>query len=323
MFSQSFPRGYDNEWTLGAGSDISCVYPHLSTETERGARPTSLPVFSQLHWQMLCSSTRDMGMMHLEIWPQYISSAPSLAGKYQSRDYVTFEEILPKLVAYRHEQLEECFDIHTAHMRNFLVVDGELWMRTRPPVYRVEQCVDGGERTSVAVSLVFAPDGHDMKLPRAYFSLGAREEAFKFANDLCDVLGKRPVTRFTYEGRRRIPFTSPGVRGTVLDFTSRHLVHDSTLAEYPCHEEELRRVSFGLAVETHRFLARHPSWKAKFGTDAVDGVVASFSEVTDTNYLLGSYGDASDHLESNLAVWKKQDARTPPTNSTRSTWPTW
>ncbi len=76
MFSQSFPRGYDNEWTLGAGSDISCVYPHLSTETERGARPTSLPVFSQLHWQMLCSSTRDMGMMHLEIWPQYISCAP-------------------------------------------------------------------------------------------------------------------------------------------------------------------------------------------------------------------------------------------------------
>lgn len=305
MFSRAFPGGWENESGVGVGGDIS--YPGFSypTAEERRERPISLPVFRQLRWHMLSASAKDTTLQHLETWPQSIIAPETERGMYQRRNHVTFEEVLPKIVQYDHEQMEECMRTHAAHMCNFLIVDGELWMKTRPPVYRVERRYESREKGSATISIVFAPDWHDTRLARAYFSLGARDEAFGYANALCDTLSGRKLVSWQFQDGQQVKSLLPAIRGDVADFTSRHVVHDHSITDHSCHEEELRRMSFGLAVEANRFVTRNPSWKEKFGTDAVNGVIQSFAEVMRTNYVLGEYGDASDHLESNATVWKK------------------
>lgn len=305
MFSRAFPGGWEQNSGVGVGGDIS--YPGFSfpTAEERRERPISLPVFRQLYWHLLSTSVKDATVQNQETWPQSIPAAETERGMYQRRNYVTFEEVLPKIAQYDHAQLEECMRTHAGHMNSFLVVDGELWMKTRPPVYRVERRYESREKASATVSLVFAPDWHDMRLARTYFSLAARDEAFEHANSLCDTLGGRKLVSWQFQDGQQVKSHLPAIRGDVTDFTSRHVVHDHSITDHSCHEEELRRMSFGLAVEANRFVTRNPSWQEKFGTDAVNGVLRSFAEVMRTNYVLGEYGDASDHLETNATVWKK------------------
>ncbi|MDW9478901.1 hypothetical protein GOB57_09410 [Sinorhizobium meliloti] len=305
LFSRAFPIGYDHESAEGVGSAISLqgfVYPG---DEERKVRPVSLPVFRHLRWRMLCASTKDSAIQYQETWPQSIPGAASEQGIYPKRNHVTFEEVLPKIVEYDHDQLEACMRTHKGHMESFLVVDGQLWMRTRPPVYKVARHYGNRKRASSSVSLVFAPDWQDTKLSRAYFSLAARDEAFEHAHRLCDVLGGLKLIDWKHEEGAVVKHVSRVERGDVIDLTSNHVVHDPALVEYPYQEEELRRMSCGLAVETNRFITRNPSWREKFGTEAVNGVLSSYAEAMATNYLLGEYGDPSEHLESNATVWKK------------------
>lgn len=305
MFSRAFPSGWDHESGIGFGGHIS-FRGFAPSATDRWDHPISLPVFRQLRWHMLSSSFKDTTIQNQETWPQTIPAAVGTdRGLFSRRNHVTFEEVLPKIVEYGHEQFEQCMRMHIAHMRTFLVVDGALWMKTKPPVYRVERRYEGQVRASATVSIVFAPDWHDVRVARAYFSLGAREEAFAFANRMCDALGNRKLTSHHFDNGQQVKTVTPAVRGDVVDYTSNHVVHDPSLAEYPHQEEELRRMSCGLAVEANRFLTRNPSWRERFGTDASDRVAASFAEVMATNYVLGEYGDASDQLASNATVWKK------------------
>ncbi len=305
MFSRAFPGGWGDESSVGVGGDISQPGFSFPTAEERRERPISLPVFRQLRWHMLSASAKDTTLQNQETWPQSIDAPENERGQYQRRNHVTFEEVLSKIVQYDHAQLEDCMRTHAVHMSNFLIVDGELWMKTRPPVYRVERRYESREKGSATVSIVFAPDWHDTRLARAYFSLGARDEAFGYANALCDALSGRKLVSWQHKHGQMIKRQLTAVRGDVADFTSRHVVHDPSITDHSCHEEELRRMSFGLAVEGNRFITRNPGWKEKFGTDAVNGVRQSFAEVMATNYVLDEYGDASDHLESNATVWKK------------------
>jgi hypothetical protein len=307
MFSRAFPGGWDSEAGVGVGGDISYPGFSLATSEERKERPISLPIFRHQRWLMLSRSVKDPTMQNQEMWPQSIPAAAGEAerGPYQRRNFVSFEEVLPKIVEYDHDHLEECLLTHARHMNSFLVVDGELWMRTRPPVYRVERRYESMERASATISLVFAPDWHDTRLARTYYSLGAKDEAFEQANILCDALSGRKLVSWAFQDGQQIKNRVPAIRGDVSDFTSNHLVHDPAITNYSCQEEELRRLAFGLTVEARRFVVRNPSWKEKFGTQAVNDVISSFAEVMKTNYVLGDYGDASDHLESSATVWKK------------------
>jgi hypothetical protein len=305
MFSQAFPAGWEHDSGVGVGGDIS--YPGFSFETseERKNRPISLPVFRQLRWNIMSSSSKDTILQNQEIWPQSIASPENENGMYQKRNHVTFDEVLPKIVEYNHEQLETCMRTHAAHMANFLLVDGELWMKTKPPVYVVARHYNSREKASATISMVFAPDWHDTRLTRAYFSLGDRDEAIAYAHALCDALSERKIVSWVLQDGELVKSQLNAIRGDVSDFSSRHVVHCPTISDYSCHEEELRRLSFGLAVESNRFVARNPKWKEKFGDDAVRAVVQSFAEVMETNYVLGEFGDASEQLASNATVWKR------------------
>ncbi|MBY3151107.1 hypothetical protein HFO56_01610 [Rhizobium laguerreae] len=297
-FDRAFPGGYDNSSGDSVGSGISLPTYSFGGDEERRERPFSLPVFRQLRWQMVCNSVRDTTILHQETWPQSfpaLRDAPDLdRGLYVRRNSVTFEEVLPKIVTYDHDQLEACRRTYRGHMESFLIVDGELWMKTRPPVYKVKRRYESMEKTSVSVSVEFAPDWQDTRLPDAYFSLASRDDAFEYAQRVCMALAEGKT-----HGNR------PAERGDVIDATSNHLVHDADILAYACEAEELRRVSSGLAVEARRFLVRNPAWKEKFSTDAVDGVFSAFAAVQATNYVLGEYGDPSDWLESNARIWRK------------------
>ncbi|MBY3433303.1 hypothetical protein HFN89_03875 [Rhizobium laguerreae] len=297
-FDRAFPGGYDNSSGDSVGSGISLPTYSFGGDEERRERPFSLPVFRQLRWQMVCNSVRDTTILHQETWPQSfpaLRDAPDLdRGLYVRRNSVTFEEVLPKIVTYDHDQLEACRRTYRGHMESFLIVDGELWMKTRPPVYKVKRRYVSMEKTSVSVSVEFAPDWQDTRLPDAYFSLASRDDAFEYAQRVCMALAERK----THDN-------GPTQRGEVVDAISDHIVHDVDINAYACEAEELRRVSSGLAVEARRFLVRNPAWKEKFSTDAVDGVFEAFAALQATNYVLGEYGDPSDWLESNARIWRK------------------
>lgn len=295
-FDRAFPAGHDNNSGDSVGSGISLPAYSYGGNEERRQRPFSLPLFRHLRWQLVCNSVRDMTILHQETWPQsFPSNLPDNdRGFYVRRNSVTFEEVLPKIVTYDHDQLEECRRTHQGHMDTFLIVDGELWMKTRPPVYKVKRRYESMEKISASVSIEFAPDWQDTRLPDAYFSLAARNEAFEYAHRVCGALADRK----THDGKS-------AQIGDVVDATSNHVVHDPDIYTYSCEAEELRRVSSGLAVEARRFLVRNPAWKEKFDDDAVDGVFRSFATVQATNYILGEYGDPSDWLESNAHIWRK------------------
>lgn len=307
LFSRAFPPGYVHESDDGVCSEISVAPPVYSSPAtqesehweDRISRPISLPVFKHMQWQMRCRSTSDTTVQNQEIWPQSIPNGRGEGGMYGARNAVSFEEILPKLLQYDHDQLEDCTKTHHRHLSSFLLVDGQLWMKTRPPVYRVHRRFESTARTSAVVSLCFPPDWQDPRLVNAYFSLASREEAFEYARRLCGVLARRqPV------------LDAPVQMGAVHDSICNHVVHDEAIMRYECEAEELRRMSSALAVETRRFLVRNPTWKEKFDPAAVAGVYSGYEQVRATNYIKGEYGDPSDWLHQTAFIWKKAGRKT-------------
>jgi hypothetical protein len=310
LFSIAFAPGFIGDPEHGVGSDISLL--NQGTSTMRGynrlddriVRPISLPVYKHMYWQLRANSTKDAMVQSQEVWPQSFPAAQGGNGLHGARNTVTFEDILPKLLSYDHEQLEDCAKTHKKHLSSFLLVDGHLWMKTRPPVYKVHHRSQASVITatsttviatsSAMVTVVFPPDWQDPRLPNAYFSLASRNEAFDYAGRLLDAAPERK--------RDDNPHTE---RWQVVDLTGRHVVHDETIMNYDCEAEELRRMSSGLAIETRRFLERNPNWKAKFDVSAVTGVQSAYEEVMATNYICGDYGDPSDWMQSTARIWKK------------------
>jgi hypothetical protein len=298
-FDKAFPAGHDHSWEDGVGNDISLPSFAFGGEEERMHRPFSLPVFKQHRWQLMCNSTLDTTFLNQEIWPQSfpaLRNAPDRErGQYGGRNSVAFEELLPKIMSYDDRQLEECRRTNIGHMEKFLLVDGELWMKTRPPVFKVERRYESAQKTSACVSVEFAPDWHDTRLANAYFGLSAVDEAFEFARSMCGALADRKKGD-----------NPDAIVGDVVDLTCRdHIVHDPEIYAHSHDAEELRRVASGLAVEARRFLVRNPKWRERFAEADVAGVFQAYDAVRSTNYVLAEYGDPSEWIASTAQIWRK------------------
>ena len=297
-FRFAFPNGHEWDRTAGAGAEISQIAPgrdgimgHLCH-----TMPPSLPVFRQFHWHSLSAYTEDN--VHQARWPQSISADREYPGEGRgvawSRNFVTFETVLPKLVSFDAEGLKAASETGVAQMAKFLLVDGELWMRTRPPVIRVSpyfERVDDGvrHRTNAIVSLVHAPDWADVNMIKGYFGLEHREAAFEYAAELVSTgaMGGETDT------------------GRVIDHTVDFEASDTPLLAYNGEAEELLRTSCALASETMRFLTRNPKWKEKLGGAVAADVEAAFREVMATNYVTAEYGDPAEYLDSLIEAWTK------------------
>ncbi|MCS4089676.1 hypothetical protein [Rhizobium sp. BK176] len=292
-FDMAYPAGHDHSWEDGVGTDISLPTFSFGGDEERRHRPFSLPVFKQHLWQLKCNSVLDTTFLNHETWPQSFPAVRDAAdlGQYGRRNSVSFEDVLAKLVSYDDKQLEDCRRTNVGHMEKFLLVDGQLWMKTRPPVFKVGRRYGSAHKPAACVSVDFAPDWQDTRLANAYFGLSAADEAFDYARRMCDALADRK---------------SGAEAGEVVDATCNdHIVHDPEIHAYSHEPEELRRVASGLAVEARRYLVRNESWQERFGEDAVNGVFRAYEQVRATNYVLGEYGDPSDWIESNATIWRK------------------
>lgn len=289
MFRYAFPTGKER-YHGNTGSEISFKQeePDLGNPC-----PVSLPVYRQLMWQRRCLHIEDGDGQH--VWPNSIPCPPgeenfSMDG---SRNFVTFEDVLNKLPHYDHLQYERCLEMYPHHLERFVLADGELWVRTPPPVYNVQPYYET-QKTSVVVSMELAPDYHRTSMSIMNFPLHLRDEAIDYAQHLLMTEGEKKE-----------------LAGNLYDLSVDYDIStDDTAMAYDHREEELRRVSCAMSMEAHRFISRNPEWAEKRLTaSAIDMVRESFTQVRATNYVIGEFGDASHWLANNAEVWKKSGRR--------------
>jgi hypothetical protein len=271
---------------------------HGNPMAEGGISPVSNAVYRQLDWHRSCCRYVDERDPEL-VWP--ISPRPRRADLTyignNTRNNATFEDVLPNISHFDTDQFEACLDLYPQQLSRLLMVEGELWIRTPPPIYRVKPLFETG-KTSALIHMCLAPDIHDTDMTSALFSLSSRDEAIEYARRLAELSALE---------RQNGDHNWGGDRGHVYDTHVDFEVSDDLLIAYDHEAEELRRLSCALAVETRRFSVRNPGWleKRKIAEETVNGCHASFDQVLATNYVTGEYGDASPWLESNLSFFKR------------------
>lgn len=290
LFSFAFPTAHQSGFQP---VDMSISLSPEKTHDDRGACPLSIPVYRQLKWHQNC---RQVFSKNNElVWP--VEIAHDRAGPWggtpdSKRNHVIFEDVVSRLPSFDHDQYDACIEMYRHHMDGFLLADGELWVRTGPPVIKVERSFET-QKTDILVSLsLFSP--HDRSVPHSTFSIFEHEEAIDYANRMKEIENADKVGD-----------------GQVFDLTVDYNAPDASLLGFDHREEELRRLSCALAVESHRFIKRNTKWVARkrIPDDVVEGILLSFDEVMATNYVTGQMGDPSPWMESNAAFWKSAGRR--------------
>jgi hypothetical protein len=209
-------------------------------------------------------------------------------------------------------------DIHAESMRmldvqatRLLLIDDELWITTKPPVWRVDAVRYWGadEHTEVSLSLAHAYDGFDRKLTRRDFAL----DDFEAAKALFD--------RY-----------SPKAKSSKYKrFTAIPRFEAADVSEMRCDADaaEMNRIGYAITTEFTRFehLVERANWA--MGNNQLDRVLGSSKEqrllferisygddagamleeakaaTMSTNYILGRMGEIS-HLTTDLCdLWSR------------------
>jgi hypothetical protein len=202
------------------------------------------------------------------------------------RNTVPFDEVSRQLIEFDADDYESCLELHGMQWGRLVAMDGELWIETPPPTYRVD--LTHRDQAVPKVTLTHAPGWHDTRLHIKYFPLSARDEAFEYAERLGKVCCDPDLA-------------TPDVVDHTVEFECGSL----GAMEFDHVGEEVRRLSHALAIENRRFLERNPQWKAKLGNEALECVAASFEAAAATNYILGEFGDPSPWIEANADIWKR------------------
>ncbi len=254
--------------------------------------PCSIDLLSQIEWRQSCS--RSSERVHDETWPYHVKVPDGFRyrGLLGGHNFAVFEDIVPSLASFDGEGYEDCVAMYPLHLRRFALFDGELWMQTAPPVIRLHR-LHLERATSVVMTISLAPSSPNTRLDKPLFSIGAMSDAQEFAHRMLDA---------------EIVGPTKSRPGEVLDLTgSYEIPMPEALSSHDHELEELRSFSYGLAVETRRFARRNPEWAEKKGITAQDmaDVERSFEEVMATNYVTGEFGDATDWIDTNFALWRK------------------
>lgn len=295
MFFTAFPVSWEQHYQ---GEDYDISFDSRSSEDrmrrEQAISQISYAVYKQLTWHQSCLWVHDLDPTYT--WPVQTSAPRDAPYGINGRNYATFEDQLSKIVDFDKNQYDACMEMYPLQLSRLILADGQLWMKTPPPVYRVRPQYEA-QKTSAMISICLAPDRHDMKVSNAIFSLAARDEALDYAQRFADASQKE-------RGRKDDPKRE---RGDVHDNTVEYEVSDDRLIAYDHQTEEVRRFSCAMAAENRRFVSRNPEWAEKHGFSAEDvrGVHQSFEQVLATNYITGQFGDASPWLERNFAMWRR------------------
>jgi hypothetical protein len=245
--------------------------------------PLSRPLYEQLNWRLQCEQLTTKRLE--DLWPpnnsiRGVMANPAIMGRgYRwPRNHMAFVDLRREFDAVDETQVAYCETAATKHMGRFVIVDGELWQKTRGPVYAV--------RHNHKITIEHAPEWHDRNLTTKYFDLDEREAAFAYADDFAKAkreagsLLDKPVQDYT------VPFE---VDDALPGFESAH--------------DDLLRVGCGVAAENRRFLVRNPNKAARFAPERLSAVWRAFDEVRKTDYVFGEYGDPIDDIQANIEIW--------------------
>lgn len=292
LFNKAFPERHQSTSAPGYETDIS-----LSSDAIPGWRashsPLSRPLYEQLHWRLSCEQVDKKRLG--DLWPPFEYARKKLernatipAGSTFARNHMSFDDVRRDLEQVDEAQMSYCHAAFRKHMERFVVADGQLWQRSRGPVYKVK--VDYAV-SAVTVVMTHAPDWHDTNVNVRYFDLAERDEAFECAQEMSDALNENEPLKYK-----------------VFDFTVPFDI-DGAVQAFPSGEDELFRLACAVAAENRRVLYRNPKQADRFVPERAAAVWRAFEEVRKTDYIFEEYGDPVEDILSNMDIWQLLGSR--------------
>ncbi|MBY3151365.1 hypothetical protein HFO56_03050 [Rhizobium laguerreae] len=276
------PHQQRHGWPTDCGGDISPI------QVQSGNKPLARALTDEFEWRLDRQSIH--GLKSKTAWPR-----PPLRGNDYSkgwhthRNAINFAEAgIQDVVA---EDLDLAFAMYESQARKLLIADGEVWMKTRPPAYRV-QFIPGTFRSSpswIDISMVTAPEGYVGDLLTQHFSLRDADEATETARQL-----------YGNEADWGEGFTKE-----FSDFRKPYECADETLLDYDYQQEEINRFGYTAAVESWAYLKRNPEKAERLNAQQIALIEAAYNDVAQVNHVLGIHQDMTDYVPALEEAWKR------------------
>ena len=271
-------------WLAEYGGDISPV------QVVRGNPPIAGPLKDEFEWQLDRRST--LSLKSKLAWPKPGPRGDNLnAGWHSHRNQVRLDGASAQIKEIDGHDLDVAMSLIRTQVDRLIVADGEIWMASRPPAYRV-QFMPGftnGPPSQIVVAMVTAPESYVGDLNTLHFSLADEEQAMSAAGRY-----------YGNDGEWR-----DGHSRTLMDFRVPYECADETLLDYDYQQEEINRVGYTAAVECHAFLARKPDYAAKLSADQIETIGQAYAATLETNYLLDRHADMSPFIPTLASSWKR------------------
>lgn len=294
LFGNAFPTRHQSTSEPGYECDISLSSDAIP-EWRASHSPLSRPLYEQLHWRLSCEQVDKKRLG--DLWPPFEYARKKLernatipAGSTYARNYMSFDDVRQNLELVDEAQMSYCHAAFRRHMDRFVVADGQLWQRSRGPVYKVK--VDYAV-SAVTVVMTHAPDWHDTNVSVRYFDLRDREEAFECAEQMVQELRASEQGDYNYK---------------LSDFTVPFDI-DGTLPAFQSGEDELFRLACAVAAENRRVLYRNPKQVDRLAPERAAAVWRAFEEVRKTDYIFDEYGDPVEDIRANMDIWQLLGSR--------------
>ncbi|MCV9963614.1 hypothetical protein OIU34_17075 [Pararhizobium sp. BT-229] len=286
LFGNAFPTHHQSTSEPGYECDISLSSDAIP-EWRASHSPLSRPLYEQLHWRLSCEQVEKKRLG--DLWPPFEYARKRLelngtipAGSTYARNYMSFDDVRRDLEQVDEAQMSYCHAAFRKHMERFVVADGQLWQRSRGPVYKVK--VDYAI-SAVSVVMTHAPDWHDTNVNVRYFNLGDRDEAFECAEQMAQALNENEPLKYK-----------------VSDFTVPFEI-DGAVPAFQSGEDELFRLACAVAAENRRVLYRNPNQGDRLAPERAAAVWRAFEEIRKTDYIFEEYGDPIDDIRANMDIW--------------------
>lgn len=269
-------------WPAEHGGDIS------PARHPGGNKPLARPLTDEFEWRLDRESVH--GLKSKTTWPRPPLRAEDYSkGWHAHRNAVKFAEAGIRDVDP--EDMELALSMYQALADKLVIADGQVWMKSRPPAYRVQR-IPGTYKsapTFIDVSMVTAPEGYVGDLNTQHFSLRDHDEVTETARLL-----------FGQEAD-----WAEGMTRELTDLRKPYVCADDSLLDYDYQQEEINRFGYTAAVECWSYLKRNPEKAEKLEAWQLALIEAAYEDVSRVNHVIGIHHDMTDYVPSLEAAWKK------------------
>lgn len=276
-------KGLIQGWLAEYGGDISPI------QVVPGNGPLARPLIDEFDWLLDRRSTA--ALKSKTAWPKPGPRESLSAGWHRHRNAVRLGSVDAPVKDIDQSDLAAAMAMIQRQVDRLVVADGEIWMASRPPAYRVQfkPSVYKGPPSEIVVAMVTAPESFVGNLNTLHFSLGDEDEAIEVAKHLYGDESK----------------WGEGFTRKLLDFRVPYECSDETLLDYEYQQEEINRVGYTAAFECHAFLGRKPNYESKLTQQEIDVIGEAFAATLESNYILGDHSDMSPFIPTLASAWMK------------------